>query len=491
MKPLISEPLRRTPVPLLLLAVLGTAACTITNPIVPDGAAVSPDSAIQDGGPASAAGISGPPPRQELVFANGVDKNDPRYAGQLMFLHETWDTEGLAGWPPADWMVRLQEREPEVFGDQFSRFGFIPDPADDLPVGFKRGKKDPARARETCAICHVAELPDGRLWLGAPNRNLDLSRFNFEVDKRWVSDGNPTLFDSKYGKDKALEFGPGRTDASTGAYKYPVAADFPPYFTLGERTALNYMGTGQEIRSEAYLSIFAFGAGDPSKSKPAIPFPPGEKTSLFLTFFASMDAPKGPPGDGALIARGETVFKEAKCIACHNMKTGPDGRLTPDVNKDGVTALDDKPDGKERLPGEDPAFPRGSIRTSFIHYQMLQGGGDPEAPPDGSGNTDAGRGNLLKFIVEKKLKVRPTDGYRVNDLRGLWATAPYLHNGSVPTLEDLLKPAADRPKKFRIGPAPGFEVDTTRKGNSNQGHEWGVALPAEDKRALVEFLKSL
>ena len=46
-------------------------------------------------------------------------------------------------------------------------------------------------------------------------------------------------------------------------------------------------------------------------------------------------------------------------------------------------------------------------------------------------------------------------------LNGIWATAPYLHNGSVPTLYDLLLPAADRPKKFRVGSR---ELDVKKVG---------------------------
>jgi hypothetical protein len=104
----------------------------------------------------------------------------------------------------------------------------------------------------------------------------------------------------------------------------------------------------------------------------------------------------------------------------------------------------------------------------------------------------------------------PRGSYESRVLHGIWATAPYLHNGSVPTLAELLKPAADRVKKFKIGPAYdivnvglaaeqtqfNFELQTTdcsdlNSGNSRCGHEFGTQLSPDEKRALLEYLKTL
>jgi hypothetical protein len=95
-------------------------------------------------------------------------------------------------------------------------------------------------------------------------------------------------------------------------------------------------------------------------------------------------------------------------------------------------------------------------------------------------------------------------------LEGIWAAAPYLHNGSVPTLAMLLMPAKDRTAEFAIGPtydtdAVGLAVVQTKfnytlkttdctarnSGNSRCGHEFGTGLSAADKRALLEYLKTL
>jgi RoxA-like, cytochrome c-like len=104
--------------------------------------------------------------------------------------------------------------------------------------------------------------------------------------------------------------------------------------------------------------------------------------------------------------------------------------------------------------------------------------------------------------------------YRAKTLVGIWATAPYLHNGSVPTLYDLLRPAADRPVTFPTGQRDydpvklGLQTDTTRfalppglkpflldtrlRGNWNTGHEWSFYSTLDDdaRYALIEFLKT-
>jgi hypothetical protein len=97
--------------------------------------------------------------------------------------------------------------------------------------------------------------------------------------------------------------------------------------------------------------------------------------------------------------------------------------------------------------------------------------------------------------------------YEARPLNGIWATAPYLHNGSVPTLDALFRKQADRPKSFTVGvrsfdttkvgladPPPSSTLpkfDTTRPGNSNAGHEFGVDLSDDERKWLIDYLKSL
>ncbi|NER51103.1 MAG: cytochrome c, partial [Symploca sp. SIO1A3] len=105
--------------------------------------------------------------------------------------------------------------------------------------------------------------------------------------------------------------------------------------------------------------------------------------------------------------------------------------------------------------------------------------------------------------------LRKTDGYLSVSLDGLWLRAPYLHNGSVPYLEDLLEEPENRTKVFYRGydvynqekvgfvaegleaEKVGFKYDTSVQANGNQGHLYGTDLSSEDKQALVEYLKTL
>ncbi|NQD93149.1 hypothetical protein HP532_10880 [Pseudomonas sp. CrR25] len=112
--------------------------------------------------------------------------------------------------------------------------------------------------------------------------------------------------------------------------------------------------------------------------------------------------------------------------------------------------------------------------------------------------------------------VQEKRGYKARPLDGIWATPPFLHNGSVPTLFQLLSPFTERQTQFWVGNFEfdpkkigfdseefpgGFLYDTTITGNSNRGHEFrdgcrqggviGRALQPEERLALIEYLKVL
>ncbi len=98
----------------------------------------------------------------------------------------------------------------------------------------------------------------------------------------------------------------------------------------------------------------------------------------------------------------------------------------------------------------------------------------------------------------------------------IWATAPFLDDGSAPNLDELLSPVGESSESFypggrlfdptKVGYEPGrmeggFESDTTKPGNSNKGHAFkdgprgdgviGRLLQPEEREALIEYLKSL
>jgi hypothetical protein len=111
----------------------------------------------------------------------------------------------------------------------------------------------------------------------------------------------------------------------------------------------------------------------------------------------------------------------------------------------------------------------------------------------------------------KNFQDDPTDRkmvYKGRPLQGVWATAPYLHNGSVPNLWEMLLPAAQRSKTFYTGTREfdpknvgydtaksadnSFLLDTSLPGNGNAGHDSGNAgLSDADRWALVEYMKTL
>ncbi|MDB4614692.1 di-heme-cytochrome C peroxidase [bacterium] len=129
---------------------------------------------------------------------------------------------------------------------------------------------------------------------------------------------------------------------------------------------------------------------------------------------------------------------------------------------------------------------------------------------------------LMSQLEAKRNPIRWRSSMKANDgavyparpLEGIWSTAPFLHNGSIPTLHDLLKPVAERPKTFTVGQSDydpkrlGFEqnierisnpydrrfltFDTSIDGNRNTGHagpKYGTELTASARYDLLEYLK--
>ena len=117
---------------------------------------------------------------------------------------------------------------------------------------------------------------------------------------------------------------------------------------------------------------------------------------------------------------------------------------------------------------------------------------------------------VRNFGIERPgLVENEPSGYIAAFLDGIWLRAPYLHNGSVPSLRDLLKPVAERPKVFYRGydvydsvnvgfvsegeeaQRVGTRYDVSERASGNQGHEYGTKLSAKEKDALIEYLKTL
>jgi mono/diheme cytochrome c family protein len=175
------------------------------------------------------------------------------------------------------------------------------------------------------------------------------------------------------------------------------------------------------------------------------------------------------PIDAAKATQGQALF-QANCAACHAFGGADVGKVTPIANI-----------------GTDPH------RLDSYTYELL-----------------SNQNTLFADYSWRFQHFRKTQGYANMPLDGVWLRAPYLHNGSVPTLRDLLEKPENRPKTFYRGNTvfdqknvgfvsdvaqengqPIFPFDTTLPGNDNSGHTYGVDLSAEAKDKLVEYLKTL
>jgi hypothetical protein len=266
------------------------------------------------------------------------------------------------------------------------------------------------------------------------------------------------------------------------------------------------------------------------------------------------------PTDPALVQAGQAVFNlptaQGGCVQCHGENKGQWRSLFHDTWE---TLLQDVgTDNREwAMLGvkNDPSWPGWQVDTGVMNGASIPGVTDRRLKPIDSPFSVLGTavtGTILQRIVNfgdtllnqnakktgpkadllttgvyahaessqelKQAFVRPSSAadakpfvYESRVLQGIWAAAPYLHNGSVPTLADLLKPAAQRPKAFKVGPAfdpttVGLATNQTAfnytltttgcdqrtSGNSNCGHEYGTTtLTPEQKRALLEYLKTL
>jgi mono/diheme cytochrome c family protein len=236
-----------------------------------------------------------------------------------------------------------------------------------------------------------------------------------------------------------------------------------------------------------------------------------------------------PPIDRALAGRGEALYR-AECLSCHALLDRADpGRkvvaVVTDIDVVGTDATEAKVVVGARAPS---GKLQGAVTTEANSAEGKRYGADMpalsllgdlvaralSAKPEAAVQALA----LSKVHgIEKSPKQgrhrQPTEkdpradllSYKARPLNGIWASAPYLHNGSVPNLHDLLLPPASRPARFSVGrweydpknvgyvsdgQVP-FVVDTTVSGNGNGGHEYGTKLSEEDRWALVEYLKTL
>ncbi|WP_054773850.1 di-heme-cytochrome C peroxidase, partial [Methylogaea oryzae] len=273
----------------------------------------------------------------------------------------------------------------------------------------------------------------------------------------------------------------------------------------------------------------------------------------------------GPPKwpwklDKALAAEGEKVFNKKdpaqgneSCADCHGIKKGAMRSLTHEtwatpildvgtdsreVNLLGSQVKTGVLEGmrifpeREPLKAVDSAFTvLGTVVTGAIlqHYlpvelspeeQKLRSKLDKlvsmfKSEVDKAEDLgDLGGLDDLKIAFQMKeqpaTSAAPSYPYESRVMQGIWAAAPYLHNGSVASLTELLTPSAQRQASFKVGPAYdpekvglaaeqtkfNFTLKTTdcndrNSGNSRCGHDYGTSFSDAEKKALLEYMKSM
>jgi hypothetical protein len=407
------------------------------------------------------------------------------------------------------------EALPETFPDKlpggWASLGFIIEADHTTPVGFAHQSTAFPSLSPNCALCHSSTYriaPDAptQFVSGAPAESLDFHGFlNFlfesvtdprftdgsllaKIKARHSLSGFETATYSQILIPAMAEgikiirqdfawigrqptAGPGRQDAGT-LLKYNMlrmpydgtiaTSDFRPIWNQKAGYSLfhRWSGGGVLLQQENLLAAAMFNMLQPS-------FMHEKNFSRMTNYFASLQPPKYPlPILKSLLPRGETVFKTS-CANCHQPGSARYNTITPlaEIGTDG-----------EYL----------AASTRFF-LDALMAINDPP------------------FWFNQQ---QHSNGYLNSSLEGIWLRGPYLHNGSVPTISDLLEPPTRRPGTylrggnvldthqlgFRTGigaPNQPFEFDTRLRGNSNGGHNYGVDLPAADKQALIEFLKTL
>jgi hypothetical protein len=412
----------------------------------------------------------------------------------------------------------LWEVMPEVCPDMlpgkkngWASFGILYEPGHDMPVGFSQRHIGYPSVEPNCAFCHTAsyrasETAAPQLILAGSAHELDLESFqwflyNCSSDPRFTADN---LLE-KIGKRHQLGWteshvyrwviipfaksglaqqqagytwqksrppqGRGRTDTfnptKITVFHIPDdgtigTVDLPVIWNQAAREGmhLHWDGNNDNIVERNFAAAMAIGATPDSVVQADF--------NRVTQFVKAQPAPKFPyPVDAARAQRGAALF-QAQCAACHAFGSKGVGTVTP-IGQIGTD------------PHRLASFTSGLVATFHsIH----------ESP----------------FLFDSYSK---TQGYSNLPIDGAWARAPYLHNGSVPTLWDLLQPVANRPKQFYRGynvydpnnmgfvhdgpqaQADGFLVDTSVAGNSNVGHLYGTQLSDDEKRDLMEFLKTL
>ena len=458
------------------------------------------------------------------VYDRALGRDIPTYASdEDNFLYGSLGNEGTQGLPFPIWLVL-----PKVFPD------LLPGPGGytsigmywakdagphDPPVGFSKARVGVERMAINCALCHAPtvrmseQAPRVLLPGGASNR-LDIQAYQrflsaAAADPRFTADNiipaiqremplsfverqlyryllipitRDTLLtqrDAFVWTTKRPRWGPGRIDPFNPV-KFGMLemgddgtignSDMQTVWNLDERDRLRpggpYHWDGLNTSLREVFDSSALGDGTDPNHYPTASL---RRMENYLRRLKPPPSPHRP--DPVMVSRGAAVFA-ASCASCH----APNGARVLTL----IPAAEVGTDPHRLAMWSDAAL------KTYSRYRK-------------------GRDWDFKSFQN-------VEGYIAQPLWALWSTGPFLHNGSVPTLTDLLKPPAERPVAFLrhsdvldgvnggfVSPpcdpagryGEGFCLDTRVAGNSNAGHLWGTDLSSSQKADLVAYLLTL
>lgn len=255
-------------------------------------------------------------------------------------------------------------------------------------------------------------------------------------------------------------------------------SDVPPWWGVRKKTALYYNGMGRGDPARLIGQIGVVMISDASDAERTLP---GMRD--VLAYIKTLRPPKHPgPIDEPLSLRGADLFA-AKCADCH----GTYGERETYPNK--LIPVDKV--------GTDPHYAR----------RLLDSGLNAWFNQSWFAKGDKGAAEAAAYAM-------PTLAYVAPPLDGVWATAPYFHNGSVPTLDAVLN-SKSRPTRWTrtfdehdynlsppgwnftaapddfVGPPSRRDYDSALPGCGNQGHTYGDDLTDAERAAVIEYLKTL
>ena len=374
------------------------------------------------------------------------------------------------------------------------RYGLHPAPYENagLPMGMHpaRGFQGPGVGTD-CLLCHAGTVA-GQTIVGLGNSTLDLEGFFADLVAATGGSRDGLPFRFSYARGTIDPVGPftflmSLRDAELNLrpqadldYFPGLCSDPPAWWQLKKKKTRDWTGgvDARSARIDMATLLSPFNSGAFVKKQEGV-------FADIHAFVMSVESPKYPfPVDAGLAARGKGLFAD-HCAACHGTY-GKDwtypNRVVP------VAKL-----------GTDPALAGAFSKRNMEHFNTSWLA--REAGPDG-----------------RPYQVADTRGYQAPPLDGVWATAPYFHNGSVPTVYHVLNSAA-RPRYFtrsyrtgvddydpvklglkvttfdappaakRAGPRDVY--DTTVPGRTNGGHTYGDDLTEDERMAVIEYLKTL